>query len=182
MQQRARVIARKTIYQGKVVRLDVDEVVEPGGVKAVREIVRHPGSVVVIPFLDDGRVVLVRQYRHAAGQKLWELVAGGLKRGESPQKAARRELIEETGYRARSVRLLFDFYPSPGFLSERMFMVEARGLSAAEAEPEEDERIEVGRFTPAEIRKMLRTRRILDGKTLTGVLWIYEFNINRTRK
>lgn len=160
-------------------RLDVDEVVEPGGVKAVREIVRHPGSVVVIPFLDDGRVVLVRQYRHAARQSLWELVAGGLNRGEKPERAARRELVEETGYRARSVRFLFDFYPSPGFLSERMFVVEARGLTAAEAAPEEDERIEVGRFTPIEIRKMLRARMIRDGKTLIGLFWIYYYgNVN----
>ena len=159
-----------------MLQLDVDEVVEPGEVKATREVIRHPGSVVVIPHLADGRIVLVRQYRHAAQQSLWELVAGSLKRGEKPLKAARRELVEETGYRARSVRLLFDFYPSPGFLTERMFVVEARGLTAAQAEPEEDECIEVGRFAPAEIRRMLRAGKIRDGKTLAGLLWVYYFN------
>jgi ADP-ribose pyrophosphatase len=178
LHRQARVIARKTIYRGRVIRLEIDEVVEPGGIKVVREIVRHPGSVVVLPFLDDGRVVLVRQYRHAARQPLWELVAGGLKRGEKPEKAARRELLEEAGYRARSVRRLFDFYPSPGFLSERMFMVEARGLAPAKAAPEADERIEVGCFAPAEIHKMLRAGEIRDGKTLTGLLWINEFSNN----
>ena len=102
--------------------------IEPGGVKATREVVCHRGSVVVLPRLDDGRVLLVRQFRYAAGKSLWELVAGGIELGETPAAAARRELLEETGYRARTLRPLFHFYASPGFLSERMFLFEARGL------------------------------------------------------
>jgi ADP-ribose pyrophosphatase len=179
MRRQARVLSSKTIYKGKVVDLKLDQVVEPGGVQATREVVCHRGSVVVLPHLPDGRLVLVRQFRYAAGETLWELVAGGLEPGETPQAAARRELIEETGYQARRLKLLFDFYPSPGILSERMFVVEARGLTRAKAQPEADERIRVGRLTLAEARRLLRAGKIRDGKTLVGLLWLYYFGITR---
>lgn len=167
-----RVLSSKTIFSGKVVELKLDRVVEPGKVIAEREVVCHRGSVVVLPLLRDGRVVLVRQYRYAARQWLWELVAGSMEPGENPREGARRELLEETGYRARSFRLLFDFYPSPGFLSERMFLVEARGLTRAHAQPEADERIEVRHFTRAQLRTMLRNKQIRDAKTLVAILWL----------
>jgi ADP-ribose pyrophosphatase len=154
------------------VQLKLDEVIEPGGVTAQREVVRHPGSVVVLPCLADGRIALVRQYRYAARRWLWELVAGGMEPGETPRESARRELYEETGYRARSLRLLCDFYSSPGFLTERMFLVEARGLTRSKARPEADERIEVKHFTRAQLFKMVRGKEIRDGKTLVGILWL----------
>jgi ADP-ribose pyrophosphatase len=169
---RLRVISSRTLYSGRVVELKLDRVIEPGGVTADREVVRHRGSVVVVPHLPDGRLVVVRQYRYAARQWLWELVAGGLEPGETPRAAARRELLEETGYRARSVKLLCDFYSSPGFLSERMFLVEARGLTRSKACPEPDERIRVGRFTLGQLVKMLRSQEIHDAKTLVGILWL----------
>jgi ADP-ribose pyrophosphatase len=169
---RLRVLSSQTIYSGKVVQLKVDRVAEPGGVLTTREVVCHPGSVVVLPQLPDGRVVMVRQYRYPTRQWLWELVAGGIEAGESPRQGGRRELLEETGYRARIFKLLFDFYPSPGFLSERMFLVEARGLTRSKAQPEIDERIQVGRFTRAQLLKMLRRKRIRDAKTLVGILWL----------
>jgi ADP-ribose pyrophosphatase len=169
---RLRVLNSQTIYSGKVVQLKVDRVAEPGGVRATREVVCHPGSVAVLPRLADGRVVMVRQYRYPTRQWLWELVAGSLEPGESSREGARRELLEETGYRARTVKLLFDFYSSPGFLSERMFLVEARGLSLAKAQPEIDERIQVGRFTRAQLLKMLRRRQIRDAKTLVAIYWL----------
>ena len=172
MSSRARLISSKVLYDGRVVRLRLDQVIEPGGVRAAREVVAHPGSVVVMPCLADGRVVLVRQFRYAVGQSLWELVAGSLKPGERPLAAARRELVEETGYRARKFNLLLKFFPSPGFLSEEMHLVEALELTLAKAEPEEDERIEVGRFTRTELREMMASGKIRDGKTLIGLLWL----------
>lgn len=172
MRPRIRVLRSKTVYDGKVIRVKVDRVIEPGGVTTNREVVCHGGSVVVLPHLPDRRVLLVRQFRYATRQWLWELVAGGIERGEAPRDAARRELLEETGYRARTLRPLFDFYPSPGFLNERMYLVEARGLRRSKAQPEPDESIQLGRFTRAQLRKMLRQRKILDGKTLVGLFWL----------
>ncbi len=170
MRRRLRVLSTKTAYQGDIVQLKVDRVVEPSGVAAKREVVCHSGSVVVLPHLDDGRVLLVRQYRYATRKWLWELVAGGIEPGETPRQAARRELLEETGYRARTLKPLFNFYSSPGFLTERMALVEARGLKSSKAEPEPDEQLQVGRFTRAQLRKMIRAKIIQDGKTLVGLL------------
>jgi len=92
--------------------------------------------------------------------------------GETPQVAARRELLEETGYHARTLTRLFDFFPSPGILSERMHLVEARGLTFSKARPEADERIRAGRFTMRQLRTMLRAKKITDGKTLVGLYWL----------
>jgi ADP-ribose pyrophosphatase len=172
LQKRARTLKSKTLYRGRIVELRLDRVIEPGGVEATREIIYHPGSVVVIPHLPDGRIILVRQYRYAAKASLWELVAGGLEKGETPQQGARRELIEEAGYRARVLKPVLDFYPSPGILSEKMHLVEAFDLTPAKGEPDEDERIEVGIFTVEEVMSMIRKRKIHDGKTLVGILWL----------
>jgi ADP-ribose pyrophosphatase len=172
LSSRHRVITSKTLYQGKLISLKVDRVIEPGHITAVREIVCHPGSVVVLPHLPDGRVLLVRQYRYGAGQMLWELVAGGIEHGETPKEAARRELLEETGYRARFLTGLFNFFPSPGILTEKMHLVEARGLTLSKAQPEADERIRVGRFTLRQLQKMLLARKIKDGKTMVGLYWL----------
>jgi ADP-ribose pyrophosphatase len=182
MSSRARLIRSQTLYQGRVVGLKLDEVIEPGGVRAMREVVLHPGSVVVMPCLADGRVVLVRQFRHAAGQSLWELVAGGLGPRERVLPAAARELLEETGYRARKLKLVLSFYPSPGFLNERMHLVEARDLTLAKAHPEEDERIEVGRFTSSRLRRLITSGHIQDGKTLIGLLWLWQYEREAARR
>jgi len=168
----SRVLSSKTVYKGKVVTIKVEKVIEPGGVKATRELVCHSGSVVVLPHLADGRLLLVRQYRHAAGRSLWELVAGGIEQGETPNEAARRELTEETGYCTSHLTPLFDFYPSPGVLTERMFLVEARELTLSKAQPESDERIRVGRFTRRQVKAMLAAGKIKDGKTLAGLYWL----------
>lgn len=177
--RRLRILSSQTLYKGRVVQLKLDRVVEPNGVTAQREVVCHGGSVVVVPRLPDGRVVLVRQYRYATRRWLWELVAGGMERGETAQQAARRELLEETGYRAQKVTFWCDFYSSPGFLTERMFLLEARGLRRSKARPEADECIEVGQFAPTQLLRMLRNREIRDGKTLVGILWLLHRGLPR---
>lgn len=167
-------LSSKTVFKGRRVDVRVDQAREPGGVEAERELVVHPGSVVVLPVFGDGRVLLVRQFRYAAGQALWELVAGGLEPGEKPLAAAARELAEETGFRATRFRRVLSFYPSPGILSEKMHLVEARGLTPGVAQPEKDERILARIFTLAELRKMARGGRIQDGKTLAGLFWLLD--------
>ena len=166
-----RVLSSKSVYRGRIVQLRVDRVEEPGGVVAERDVVGHIGSVVVLAILPDGRVLLVQQYRHAVQQTLWELVAGGIEKGETPRRAAARELREETGYRAGTLKALLDFYPSPGVMSERMFLVEARSLRPAQASLDPDEVISVGAFSLLQLRTMIRRDKIKDGKTLVGLFW-----------
>ena len=126
------------IYRGRAVSLRLESLVEPGGVKVRREVVCHPGSAVMVPRFPDGSVLLVRQYRHPAGQSLWELPAGTLEPNENPRHAAQRELAEETGYQARQLKLLGEFFPSPGILSEKMRLFEASGLVPSRARPDAD--------------------------------------------
>jgi ADP-ribose pyrophosphatase len=171
MRSKGRILKSKNVYNGRVIRVKIDRVAEPGGVETTREVVEHHGSVVVIPRLPSGCILLVRQFRYPARQYMWELVAGSMEPGESIIRAARRELKEETGYRAGSLKHLFSFYPSPGFLTEQMHLVEARDLTPSRPAPEDDERIEVAEFSKTQINKLLREKRIIDGKTLVGLLW-----------
>jgi len=134
--KKAKILNSTTIYEGPVFGIRRDEVIEPSGVRALREVITHPGSVVVLPVLPDGKILLIQQYRHATRQYLWELVAGRMDPGETPKAAAARELIEETGYRAKRLRVFLDVFPTPGFLEERMFLLLAEGLTAGEAEPD----------------------------------------------
>lgn len=172
MVQRARILKSQTVYRGKVIQLKVEEVMEPDGCETKRAVVYHPGSAVVIPYLPDGRIILVRQYRHAVRQSLWELVAGGIEKGETPRQTAQRELREETGYRARRVKPLIEFYPSPGIMSEEMHLFEAHGLTPAPSPADADERIETGIFTFSELMEMVRGKQLKDGKTLVGLMWV----------
>ncbi len=173
MPEEARVLKSKTLFRGRVVQLKVDRVIEPGGVETTREVVCHPGSVVVVPHLPDGRMILVRQYRHAVQESLWELVAGGMERGETPRQSARRELLEETGYHARVLKPLLEFYPSPGILSEKMHLVEAWDLTPSKGQPDADERIETGFFSVNKVLQMIKNNKIRDGKTLVGILLLF---------
>ncbi|HUE42838.1 MAG TPA: NUDIX hydrolase [Candidatus Sulfotelmatobacter sp.] len=172
-----KVISSKVVYQGPVFSVRRDVVSEPSGVKAARDVISHSGSVVVMPVLSDGRIVLIRQYRHAAGQYLWELVAGRIDPGEKIKQAAARELVEETGLRAKKMRLFLDFWPSPGFLEERMFVLLAEGVTQGEAEPEQDERIEAQAFGQRELEKMLRTGVLRDAKTISSLLFYFRFMV-----
>jgi len=122
----------------------------------------------MMPVDERGRILLVRQYRLPARQYLWELPAGRVDEGETPLKAAKRELTEETGYRAKSWVKIADFFPSPGFLAEKMTIFLATGLTAGESSPMEDERIETRWFTPRELHQWIKSGKILDAKTMIG--------------
>ena len=171
----ARILSSKIIYQGKIFGIRRDEVIEPSGVRATREVITHPGSVVVLPVLPDGRILMIRQYRHAARQYLWELVAGRIDAGESPRRAAARELIEETGYRARKFRIFLDVFPTPGFLEERMFILLAEGLTAGVAKPEEDEKIVSRTYNRKQLEEMIRRGKLRDAKSIAGILYYLRF-------
>lgn len=169
--KRAQVLSSRVVFRGRVFDVRRDRVREPGGIAAARDIVVHGGSVVLLPVLEDGRILLVRQYRHAAGQFLWELVAGGIERGENPAAAARRELKEETGYSGRRFRRLMEFFPTPGFVTERMMTYLVEGLRAGTAHPEPDERIRVGAFSLPALERKIRRGGIRDAKTIAGLLF-----------
>ena len=173
--RQAKVLSSRTIYNGPVFGIRRDEVIEPSGVRTTREVITHPGSVVILPVLPDGRILMIRQYRHAAHQYLWELVAGRIDAGENPHEAAVRELIEETGYRARSFRIFLDVFPTPGFLEERMFILLAEGLTAGEAEPEEDEKLFSRAFSFKQLEGMIHTGKLRDAKSIAGILFYLRF-------
>ena len=179
---RARVLESKIIYTGPVFGVRQDRVIEPGGLRAIRDVVTHFGSVVLLPVFVDGRLLLVRQYRHAVGEFLWELVAGRIEPGESPVKAAQRELLEETGYAARRFRRLLAFYPTPGLVSERMVIYAAEGLTAGAARPEADERIVARRFSLRELEAMMWRGTLRDGKSIAGILYYARFCRRKTRR
>jgi len=172
---RARLVSSRTVYRGPVFWVTTDQVEEPGGVRVRRDVIHHSGSVVVLAVDDSGatpRVLLERQYRHAANDYLWELPAGRIDPGEQELHAAQRELIEETGYRAMTWKRILKFYASPGFMDETMSVFLATGLRSGEAEPEDDEVI-YKRLVPlpAAVKMVLRGT-IRDAKTISSVLWL----------
>ena len=176
----AKVLSSETLYQGKVFRLQRDLVIEPGGVRAERDIIVHPGSVVVLPVFPDGRVLLIRQYRYSVGEFLWELVAGRKEPEETPPAGARRELEEETGYRAKRLRKLLRVVPTPGFVNEWMWIFAAEGLTKGAARPEEDERITARIFTLKQAERMIERGTLRDAKSVCGLLFYSRF-VKRSR-
>ena len=147
----------------------------PDGQERSREVIRHPGAVVVLPIFDDGRVCLIDNARPAIGRRLIELPAGTLDESEDPAAAAKRELAEETGYRAGSIEILADFYSSPGILDERMYLFAATGLAVGPTEFDEGEDIRNLVVAWEEAVAMVRDGRIRDAKTLVGLLWYAAF-------
>jgi ADP-ribose pyrophosphatase len=178
----AKILHSEIVYKGRVFGVRRDEVLEPGGVRAIREVITHPGSVVVLPVLPDGRILLIRQYRHATRQYLWELVAGRIDGGESVKKAAARELMEETGYAAKRYRVFLDMFPTPGFLEERMYILLAQKLTPGEAHPEEDERITSKAFEPAALERMIERNVLRDAKSIAGLLYYFRFLAGKKKK
>jgi ADP-ribose pyrophosphatase len=172
---KARTLSSRTVYRGPVFWVTTDEVQEPGGVRARRDIIHHTGSVVILAVDDSGatpRVLLERQYRHAANAYLWEIPAGRIDAGELPLAAAKRELLEETGYTGAHWRRIFMFYASPGFVAETMSVYLATGLRAGKAQPEADEIIQQRMVPLSTAVGMVLRNTIRDAKTISSVLWL----------
>jgi ADP-ribose pyrophosphatase len=172
--QNLTILKSRVTYRAPVFYVTSETVREPSGVTARRDIVRHPGSVVVLGVLrseQEPRVLLERQYRYAAEKVMWELPAGRIDPGESPLEAAKRELIEETGYRARKWAKAMFFYVSPGFLDETMTIYLADGLTPGKATPEDDEVIHTTLVPLSKAIGMVMSGKIRDAKTIAGLLW-----------
>ena len=181
---KAEVLESKDVYRGKVFWVTHDTVREPGNVTATRDVVRHNGSVVVLAVdtrtnPDDPGILLIRQYRHAANKFLLELPAGRIEPGEKLIPAAKRELIEETGFRAKKWSKHVTYFASPGFVAEAMNILFAEDLTEGEATPEEDEKIEIHMTPLSEVMQMIQAGKIEDGKTLVGVMLYHSL---RTQK
>ena len=172
---KARVLSSRVVYRGPAFRVTADQVLEPSGVRTRRDIVHHSGSVVILAIEERGsepRILLERQYRHAAQQILWELPAGRIDEGEKGLTAAKRELLEETGYAASRWKCILRFYASPGFLAETLDVYSARGLCRGKAQPEADEVIRIRMVPLSAAVGMVMKGTIRDAKTIAGVLWL----------
>jgi ADP-ribose pyrophosphatase len=163
-------ISSEELIRTPIFNVTMDRALDPDGFEIKRAIIQHPGSAVVMPVDDRKRVLLVRQYRLPALQYLWELPAGRIDEGETPLQAAKRELGEETGYRAKKWQSLGAFFPSPGFLAEKMTIYLATELTEGKQTPMEDERIEPKWFTAREIDGLIEAGKVLDAKTQIGFL------------
>ncbi|HET7440985.1 MAG TPA: NUDIX hydrolase [Terriglobales bacterium] len=175
---RAKVLSSRAVFHGPVFRVTTDTVLEPGGIRARRDIVRHPGSVVILA-LDESssqpHILLERQYRHAADGYLWELPAGRIDPGESELAAAKRELLEETGYTSTQWERMFKCFVSPGFMDETMAIYLARRIRPGKAQPEADELIRKRLIPLPEALRMVRNGTIHDAKTISAILWLKIF-------
>jgi ADP-ribose diphosphatase len=166
------VLGTRRIYEGRVLNLRVDDVVYPNGNRSNVEVVEHNGGVCIIAQPEPGKIVLVKQFRPAIGRELWEVPAGKLDSpGEDPAAAARRELVEETGYRCKSIRKLWTFYTAPGFCSELLHLFVADGVTAGTPEPEADEVLQAKVFEVAQAWAMVERDEIPDAKTQIALSW-----------
>ena len=169
-------IEKQVIFEGRKMRLEVHHLRnEDTDRRSAREVVVHPGAVVILPILPDGRVVLISNYRYAVGKILIELPAGTLEKNENPMNCAGRELLEETGYLAGKMKPLGTFFTSPGILSEKMYVFAAYDLEQGQAAPEEGEQIELRPTAFADAIEMIRTGEIQDGKTIATLLMYERF-------
>ena len=172
---KAKILSSRESYRGPLFSVTTDHVLEPTGIRVRRDVVRHSGSIVVLAVDDTGsepRILLERQYRHAAGRFLRELPAGRIDTGEKELAAARRELLEETGYTARIWKRILHFWVSPGFVAEAMSIYLARNLKHGTAQPEADEVIEISMVPLKKAVSMVVRGEIQDAKTIAGILWL----------
>ena len=169
----AELLARTTIYKGRIFQLEIDVVKLPTGHTIDMEIIRHPGSVVLLPIPEPGKIILIRQYRYTIDRWIWELPAGSLKAGEDPDKAAARECEEEIGLAPATVTRLRGYYPTPGFCDEEMIFYRCEDLGPpapdSTAKKDDDEEIEPRTFTLDEARALVQSGEIVDLKTLAGL-------------
>jgi len=176
-------IESERLYTGRIVSLDADLVRFPDGSSGRLEMLRHPGASAVVPFLDDPRapdprVILLRQFRHAAEGFIWEVPAGRLDAGESPEACARRELEEETGMRARTLEQLTTIYTTPGFTDERIHLFLAHGLAEGAHHREADEFMELHTLRWSRVGELIRSGEVQDSKTLTALMFVQCFRRN----
>lgn len=173
MSELPRLISSETVYRGRLFDVEMDALEMANGVTALREIIRHPGAVAMVPVDDEGRLLLVTQYRHAAGRRLLELPAGTLEHGEEPLAAVARELQEEVGYAPGKVEALGGFYVAPGYTTEYIYLFVCTELRESALDGDEDEDIEVERLTRDEVLAAIESGEICDAKSVIGVLrWV----------
>lgn len=167
------------VYEGKIVNLRIDTVELPDKKYSKREIVEHPGSVGIIPITDDGHIILVKQFRKPVEKSLLEIPAGKIEINEEPKETAFRELYEETGFVASELEYLFEFYTSPGFSNEKMYLFVAKELVEGEAKPDGDEYIDVLKVKIEDSIKMILRGEIVDSKTIIGILYAQQYLIGK---
>ena len=167
-----KVRSSKRVYQGRLIDLRVDQVETPNGLEAIREVIEHPGAVAVVPIDEHGQVILVQQYRHAAGKVMLEIPAGTLKVGEDPLEAVRRELREETGFEARHIVRIGGLHTAPSFSTEYIHLYLATDLTPGPTAPDADEVIELRRMPLAEALGLIRTGSIDDSKSVSALLMV----------
>jgi ADP-ribose diphosphatase len=177
----AEIVKHEELYSGKIVKLHVDTIRQASGSTSIREVVLHPGGVLAVPILDDGRVVLIRQFRYPLRKYILEFPAGKLDSDLSPEETIARELEEETGYRAQALTHECSFYTSPGISNELLHLFMARELEPVQQRLEEGEHISVERYTLEECLAKVVRGEIMDGKTLLGLLW-YQFKFKASER
>ena len=165
-----RVEAEETIFQGRIIRLVARDLVLPNGRKTRFHIVEHPGAVAIVPVHANGDVVLLRQFRPSIGQEIYEIPAGTIEKGEAPLATAKREIIEETGFKAKQWSKIAEFYTAPGFCTELMHVYLAKGLTPAQLPGDADEIITTVRMSIDAALKLIRTKKIRDAKSIAGLM------------
>lgn len=165
-------IETKTIYEGKIIEVHVESVQLPNGKEGMREVVKHPGAVAVIPKMDDGKYLFVRQFRKPLDRTIVEIPAGKLEKGEDPKETAKRELYEETGYTCQQLNHIISFYTSPGFANEIIHLYEASNLTEGVQQTDEDEFVDVLKLTLDEAQELVEQQQIIDAKTAYAVLYL----------
>jgi len=165
-----RVESEKELFQGRIIRLVERKLVLPNGRRTTFHIVEHPGAVAIVPVHANGDVVLLKQFRPSIGIEIYEIPAGTIEKGEGPLATAKREIVEETGFKAKRWDKIADFYTAPGFCDERMHVYVARDLTPAKADGDDDEILRPVRMTIDAALKLIRTRRIRDAKTIAGLM------------
>ncbi|MDO8535595.1 MAG: NUDIX hydrolase [Candidatus Omnitrophota bacterium] len=159
----------KLLFNGRMIKLYSENRRLPNGVRIDLELIKHIGAVLIVPFLSRDKIVLIRQYRPVINSYIWELPAGNINANEKPLASAHRELAEEVGYRARTIKRSGYIYPSPGYCTEKIIIYEARGLTKIAARPEKDEIITAKVFSRKGVDHLLRAGRIVDSKTICGL-------------
>jgi len=165
-----RVEAEKELFQGRIIRLVERKLLLPNGRRTTYHIVEHPGAVAIVPVHANGDIVLLKQFRPTIGIEIYEIPAGTMEKGEAPLATAKREIVEETGFRAKRWEKIADFFTAPGFCDERMHVYLARGLTPAQADGDADEILKPVRLSIDAALKLIRTGRIRDAKSIAGLM------------